>query len=84
MARLIIPRDKDIILSSIVTIIGNVPQPDKVLFVGDHSPLVVLVAHSPDAMHGIIIAAEFSLAPECCSQLIGSSSVYVLFYASAS
>jgi hypothetical protein len=36
---------------------------------------MVLVAHAPDAMHGIIIAAELCLAPECGPKLVHSAPV---------
>ncbi len=32
-------------------------------FVEDYGPLVVFVRHSPDAMHGVVIARKLRLTP---------------------
>lgn len=63
-------------LASIVAIIGNVPETDQILLVCHHGTLVVLVAHTPDSVHGIIIAAQLCLPPEGGSKLVDASPIH--------
>ena len=49
------PIDMLFLLSAVVPVVGDIPEPHKILLVKHNGALVVLVGHSPYTVHGIII-----------------------------
>ena len=59
-----------VVLAAVVPVVRDVPHADEVLLVEHNRPLVVLVRHAPDAVHGVVVHAQLRLPPQRVAQRI--------------